>query len=151
MSDPIQRTSARVLLLDAEGRLLLFHGCDPARPEAGTWWFTPGGGVEPGETLTEAARREIFEETGHVLPEDLGPVVFQQTIQFSFDGVAYEQTDNFFRTTAEHGTVDYSGWTEIERRSVHSHRWWTLSELATTAEKIYPPVLLTLLTEPPLA
>jgi 8-oxo-dGTP pyrophosphatase MutT (NUDIX family) len=142
----IRRTTARVLLLDPDGRLMLFRGVDPARPEAGHWWFTPGGGVEPGETLTEAARREIREETGHVLPDDLGPVIHQQTIRFTFDGTEYEQVDNFFRATAEHTRVDYSGWTEIERRAVHLHRWWTLEELATTTETLHPADVLTILT-----
>ena len=35
--------------LDAEGRLLLFRTVEPGRPELGTWWELPGGGVEPGE------------------------------------------------------------------------------------------------------
>jgi hypothetical protein len=33
-----------VLLLDDAGRVLLFRGGDPAAPERGTWWITPGGG-----------------------------------------------------------------------------------------------------------
>lgn len=41
---------ARIILVDDSGQILLFRGGDPARPRAGTWWFTPGGAVEPGET-----------------------------------------------------------------------------------------------------
>ena len=29
-----------------------------------TWWSLPGGGLEAGETLAEAAVREVWEETG---------------------------------------------------------------------------------------
>ncbi|MET0424419.1 MAG: NUDIX domain-containing protein, partial [Actinoplanes sp.] len=45
----IDRRAARVLIVDPAGRTLLLHGGDPARPEQ-RWWFTPGGGLEQGET-----------------------------------------------------------------------------------------------------
>jgi 8-oxo-dGTP pyrophosphatase MutT (NUDIX family) len=145
----IERAAARVILVDGEGRVLLFQGGDSARPQDGTWWLTPGGGVEDGETLVEAARREVFEETGHVLPADLGPVILTRTSRFLFEGLLYEQTESFYRAEATHSGVDYSGWTEIERRNVHTHRWWTLDELRETREQVYPEDLLDLLADVP--
>src|ERR1700756_5997871 len=57
---PIWRPTARILLADPEGRLLLFS----AREADGErWWFTPGGGVHRGETVQGAAVREVYEET----------------------------------------------------------------------------------------
>ena len=47
---PTARRSARVLVIDPDGCVLLLRGFDPARPERGDWWFTPGGGVDPGES-----------------------------------------------------------------------------------------------------
>lgn len=41
-------------------------------PQKGTWGF-PGGSVEPGETLTAAARRELMEETG--ASAEIGPLI----------------------------------------------------------------------------
>ena len=50
------RVAARVLVVGPDRAVLLFRGSDPARPAAGTWWFTPGGGVDSGETIDEGER-----------------------------------------------------------------------------------------------
>jgi 8-oxo-dGTP pyrophosphatase MutT (NUDIX family) len=146
--EPIERAAARVLLVDRDGRVLLFRGSDSTLPEAGSWWITPGGGVEEGESLAQAARREVLEETGQVLPADLGPVILTRTAEFRFEAVRYRQTESFFRVSATHSEIDYSGWTEIERRTVHTHRWWSVDELRATTETFYPEGLPDLLAEP---
>jgi 8-oxo-dGTP diphosphatase len=50
-----------VVVRDGSGRILVVRR---ARPPSEGLWSIPGGRVEPGETLAEAARREVREETG---------------------------------------------------------------------------------------
>lgn len=142
----VERVAARVILIDATGSTLLFRGGDPHRPEDGSWWFTPGGGVEDGESLEQAARREVAEETG-VLLGDLGDPVWFRDVEFSFESTQYLQQEHFFVARVPRREPDPAGWTDVERRVVAGHRWWSLSELRSTAERVYPEQLVDLLAE----
>jgi 8-oxo-dGTP pyrophosphatase MutT (NUDIX family) len=52
------RSSVSAVVLDRRGRVLLQQRSD------GGQWGLPGGSVEVGESVTEAVKREVFEETG---------------------------------------------------------------------------------------
>jgi 8-oxo-dGTP pyrophosphatase MutT (NUDIX family) len=137
------RRAARVLLVSTDGRILLLRGGDPRRPEA-TWWFTPGGGIEDDETTEQAARRELAEETG-LHHDEFGPVVLRRVAEFEFDGMIYEQTEEFFLVRTPVFALDTSGWSPIEVATVVEHRWWTIDELRTTNDLVYPEGLAELL------
>jgi 8-oxo-dGTP pyrophosphatase MutT (NUDIX family) len=137
----IERRAARALLI-ADRSVLLIEGCDPARPEAGSWWLTPGGGIDEDESMEAAAVREIFEETGLLLPADtLGPVVATRVAEFEFDDRVYRQTESFFAVQVAAFTPHARGWDTVEQRALLDHRWWTVDELRTTAERVYPSEL----------
>lgn len=151
---PLPRPSARVLLVDAERRVLLFNGYDPGRPDT-KWWFTVGGGVEPGEDLRSAALRELAEETGiRLTGGDLVGPMWRRRVVFSFDGRSYDGEEWFFLADlSAHAnddgdvelTVDTSGFSDVEAKTVTAHRWWTTTELRDTEETVYPVQLPTLL------
>jgi 8-oxo-dGTP pyrophosphatase MutT (NUDIX family) len=139
------RRATRVVVVSTDRTVLLLRGGDPRRPDAGTWWFTPGGGLEDNETPEEAGRRELAEETGLELNDDLGPVVMQRSIEFEFDGVIYEQTEDYYLVRTAPFELDNSRWSPIEVATVVEHRWWPIDELRTTPEVVYPEELIGLL------
>ena len=126
-----------MLVIDPDGHVLLFRGFDPGRPELGSYWFTPGGGLDDGESFEDAARRELREETGLVV-DDVGPRLFERRIEFAFEENHFSQTEQFFCVRAERFEVDNAEWTDIEQRSVIEHRWWSAAELAATDEQRLP-------------
>jgi 8-oxo-dGTP pyrophosphatase MutT (NUDIX family) len=140
-----RRTVARVLLLDDSDRVLLFEGIDPWVPEV-RFWFTPGGGAEGDESLEQAAARELQEETG-LTGVALGPVVWTRRSRFTFEGEQLDQRESFFLARVPRWEVDTSGFDALEQRAVLGHRWWTLAELASTAETLFPSGLSDALTD----
>ncbi|MFI1016103.1 NUDIX hydrolase [Streptomyces sp. NPDC020965] len=135
-----RRDSARVLLIDELDRLLLlkFH-MDPEAPEHGHGWCTPGGGVEEGETLAQAAARELREETGlSVAPGALGPVVAETS---GYADVGWAEgifRDVFFHLRVTTHQVDVTGQEANESKYHAGYRWWPLADLAATSETVYP-------------
>jgi 8-oxo-dGTP pyrophosphatase MutT (NUDIX family) len=148
-----RRTSARVVLLDDGGAVLLFCGSDPAFTggPAPRWWFTVGGAAQPGETLTEAAVRELAEETGlRVEPADMIGPVWRRDAVIDFNGSVIRSEEMFFVHRTARFEPAASGRTALERRYIHGHRWCDetmIDELVAKGETVYPLQLGELLTE----
>lgn len=129
---PSARRSARVILADGADRLLLF--------ESAGFWFTPGGGIEPGETIEQAATRELWEETGLLIAADqLGPVVAETSGYADLGFAAGMFHDLFYFQRAPEGfCVDTSGWQPLEASTMSGHRWWTVDEVAAAPKIVFP-------------
>jgi 8-oxo-dGTP diphosphatase len=94
MPTPRTRRSARAILLDRAGRVLLIQFAVPRHGETFVFWATPGGEVEPGETGLETAKREIKEELA-VNVELTGPV-HTAVDRFMHNGAFVASIDIFF-------------------------------------------------------
>jgi 8-oxo-dGTP pyrophosphatase MutT (NUDIX family) len=136
-----ERLTARVLLLDPEGRILLMKGRLPSAPDAPGAWFTVGGGVEAGETLQDAATREIQEETGFT-DIALGPRLWDsEVIRHDRKGRPVLIKEAFILARCPGGEPSRAGWQALEHEFVDDIRWWTLADLAACAEPVFPPEL----------
>ncbi|WP_329109865.1 NUDIX domain-containing protein [Micromonospora sp. NBC_01699] len=143
-----RRRAARVLLLDGADRVLLLqYLSDPDNPGLGYSWSVPGGGVDEGESLAQAAARELREEVGlAVHPDQLGDPVAYTSGYADLGWAAGNFRDDFFRLRVDSHEVDVSGMAGYELTVHVGHRWWPVPELASTRDTVHPTGLAALLT-----
>ena len=139
---PPVRDVARALVFDPDDRLLLIayeaiRPIDPADPEARTFWFMPGGGLEPGESHVEACRRELAEEIG-VLDAGIGPQVATCDGPFHLFPTPRFARERYFVVRLPDDRVDTSRLAETEANPVLGTRWWSLDALEASDERIEP-------------
>jgi double-stranded uracil-DNA glycosylase len=135
--EPVEREAVRALVIDRDDRLLLvrFRG----RGHEASWWGSPGGGIEPGETHEQALSRELHEEIG-LRDFELGPLVFEHMGQFPWLKQLYRQRNSTYLVrVAEHEPKPN---VDLSAEGVAELRWWTPAELAGSQEEFAPPDLL---------
>lgn len=132
---PVFRQASRLVVIDPNHRILLFQYEDDRR----RWWATPGGGLEGKETFEEAAVREAEEELS--LTCTMFMPLWSQTAEFMFRGQLIRQVERYFLTRLPQPAPELS----YTVREVHQHdegiiaaRWWSLDEIETTSEQIFP-------------
>jgi double-stranded uracil-DNA glycosylase len=139
---PEPRGAVRAVLVDDDDRILLVQYENAAT--RATWWGTPGGGIEAGETHERALRRELREELGL---EDfaLGELVWEHEREFPWARrLVFQHNSVYLVRVAGHEprpTIDLS------EEGVAAQRWWTLAELESTTERLAPPDLVARLRE----
>lgn len=141
------RRTARVLITDENGRILLF--LTHFDPEIGLppRWITAGGGIDPGETELETAIRELHEETGiQAQPEDLAGPIWRTEGRWEWaDGQNHHTFEDVFFELKDPNKFDLQihtdAWTDDERRDILEFRWWNIDDLIASGESVSPPGL----------
>jgi len=130
------RLAARVLVLDPDDRVLLLRYDDA--PPNGRHWATPGGGLEADEDCPTAALRELAEETGWAdvsLDREIGAA----DVMMEYDGRLVAQHERLYLARTDRSCrqlADVAAMHAADR--IAAWRWWTLAELRSTAEVVWP-------------
>lgn len=141
-----RRLSARFLILNEAGHVLLFRFVHKCGPLSGLdFWATPGGGVEEGETLEQAAVRELAEETG-LRRDDLGKEIARREVALQLpDGEHAISDERYFVVRVAADALSWESWTDFEREVMVDHRWWSRQELLETKATVWPESLVEML------
>jgi len=130
---PEFRRAARLVLIDGAERVLLFRHAESSGRE---FWATPGGGLEGSETLEQAARREAAEELG-VRQVNLREL-WGGRAEFSIGTRQIVQEETFFLLDG-HWIESGEDVEAVHRREgIRETRWWSLAEIETTEELVFP-------------
>jgi 8-oxo-dGTP pyrophosphatase MutT (NUDIX family) len=128
------RQAARAVLLDPDDRILLVHWVN--RDHDVDVWLTPGGGVDEGESPTEALRRELREEAG-LDANVAGPVIWTRRHQFPWYGRTIEQRETFVLVRAPRFEPRPDP-AALAVEGVRDVRWWTVDEIESSSETFAP-------------
>ncbi len=128
-----------VLVDEQEQVLLLWH----TGAHDDHHWSPPGGGIEAGESLTEAAARELWEEVG-LTGVPLARPIWTWEHRFRYFGEMITQHETIYVSRIIH--VEAQGQAEnLALDGIVEARWWRIEDLLEVTDDVWPHRLATLL------
>jgi 8-oxo-dGTP pyrophosphatase MutT (NUDIX family) len=138
------RNSVKIILLNEKNDILLICADDPktTTPDGkyhGKFWFPVGGEIEEGESIEEAAIRELHEETGITEEEvKLGPIVWYGEFDYILKGVLTRQKETFIIAKTKKNNVSFTKLDHWEKNVLLKLEWFSLEKIKNCNEIIYP-------------
>ncbi|WP_158706874.1 NUDIX hydrolase [Candidatus Phycorickettsia trachydisci] len=137
---PIRKTARVVLINDANQCLLIkIKSNNPLEQNKllkEGMWITPGGKIEEGELQEEAARRELYEETG--IDQKVGPLIWFGKHVVNWGGTQTLLEESFFLAKTLSREINTVNLEEGEQEVYKETKWWSLEEIHSTSEYIVP-------------
>jgi 8-oxo-dGTP diphosphatase len=131
------RNSARAILLNQKGQILLFkyHFKDLLNKEV--LWVTPGGGLEDDEDFDAALKREVFEETGLELTSG-GHWIGTRDVLIHGDDHDFISHERYFLIRVDDSAISLDHITESEKDCLLGYKWWDADEILKSDEEFRP-------------
>ena len=132
LSQVVERQAVRVILLTPAQEILLML----IPPDGGnSFWMTPGGGLKPGETIHQGAKRELQEELG-LSDITLGPLVWLRQHTFNWAERRLCQREQYHIAHVNRFQPFISD--NIEAEYLSEFRWWPLATMVQSNERFTP-------------
>lgn len=141
------RKSSRAIVLNKKNEIFLFQYMFDYLEDCKAIWITPGGGLEEGESVEDALKRELFEELGVQIKEKCPEVYYRNPVYTLKNGEKVQSVEKFFLVILEDEEFSSERRTESEKKRMLAGKWWSAEEIERSEEAFFSKDVLRILHE----